>query len=95
MIESTYSCKVKEGQSQKSKKVKNPARCRILALYQAKVSAPVGFQGQPALACHMALFTRRRAGSCKLGAGAGSSKFNKLGSRELNVKRRLKEMHVH
>ena len=35
MVESTYGCK----ESQKSKKVKNPADCRTLALYQAK--API------------------------------------------------------
>ena len=35
MVESTYGCR----ESQKSKKVKNPADCRTLVLYQAK--API------------------------------------------------------
>ncbi len=43
IVESTYGCK----ESQKSKKVKNPPKCRTLALYQTKVRQSSRIPGRP------------------------------------------------
>jgi len=77
MVESTYGCR----ESQKSKKVKNPADYRTLVLYQAKApirQAAPGIGPGPDLSLpHRGLYTRQRAGKLELEAGkqAGSWKL--------------------
>lgn len=96
MVESTYGCR----ESQKSKKVKNPADCQTFALYQAKApirQAPGPIRQVP----HRGLI--KAPGSWELGDKLGAGSWNKHARRagswceldSLAVKYGLNKTYVH
>ena len=73
MVESTYGCR----QGQKSKKVKNPADCRTLVLYQAKApirQAPGVGQGPIPSLPHRGPIKAPASWASELGAGWGAGR---------------------